>query len=73
VIEPAEFVALAQVLARLARLDRVQNRKVLERLFAAGVRPVAEKKAKGPQTLAGEIIVFTGGLEAMTRPEGNAF
>ena len=46
-----------------------RNRKVLERLFKAGVRPVAEKKAKGPQTLAGETMVFTGGLERMTRPE----
>jgi DNA ligase (NAD+) len=46
-----------------------RNRKVLERLVEAGVRPVAEKKAKGPQTLAGETIVFTGGLERLTRPE----
>lgn len=46
-----------------------RNRKVLDRLFQAGVKPVAEKKAKGPQTLAGETIVFTGGLEAMSRPE----
>jgi DNA ligase (NAD+) len=46
-----------------------RNRKVLERLFKAGVKPVAEKKAKGPQTLAGETIVFTGTLEAMSRPE----
>ncbi len=44
-------------------------RKVLERLFKAGVEPVAEKKTKGPQTLAGEAVVFTGGLETMSRPE----
>jgi DNA ligase (NAD+) len=30
---------------------------------------VAEKKAKGPQTLAGETMVFTGTLESMSRPE----
>jgi DNA ligase (NAD+) len=46
-----------------------RNRKVLERLLKAGVKPVAEKKVKGPQTLAGATIVFTGGLEAMSRPE----
>jgi DNA ligase (NAD+) len=38
-------------------------------LTKAGVKPVVEKKTKGPQTLAGETIVFTGGLERMTRPE----
>jgi DNA ligase (NAD+) len=46
-----------------------RNRKVLERLKAAGVKPVHEKKAKGPQPFAGEIMVFTGSLEAMPRPE----
>jgi DNA ligase (NAD+) len=35
-----------------------RSRKVLERLKAAGVRP-----------LAGEVVVFTGTLEQMTRPE----
>src|SRR5262245_27438439 len=46
-----------------------RNRKVLERLRAAGVRPVLEKRPKGPQPLAGETVVFTGTLERMTRPE----
>ena len=46
-----------------------RNRKVLDRLREAGVRPVVEKKPKGPQPLAGEIVVFTGSLERMTRPE----
>ena len=46
-----------------------RNRKVLERLEEAGVRPVVEKKAKGPQPLAGEVIVFTGALEKLSRPE----
>ena len=46
-----------------------RNRKVLERLRQAGVRPVVEKGTKGPQPLAGEIVVFTGTLERMTRPE----
>jgi DNA ligase (NAD+) len=46
-----------------------RNRRVLDRLKAAGVRPVVEKRAKGRQPLAGETIVFTGTLETMTRPE----
>lgn len=47
----------------------VRNQKVLERLKAAGVKPVHEKRAKGPQTFAGETVVFTGSLEKMSRPE----
>jgi DNA ligase (NAD+) len=46
-----------------------RSRKVLERLKQAGVRPVVEKAPKGPRPLAGEIVVFTGTLERMTRPE----
>jgi DNA ligase (NAD+) len=47
-----------------------RNRRVIERLRQAGVRPAAaEKKARGPQPLKGQIVVFTGGLETMTRPE----
>jgi DNA ligase (NAD+) len=46
-----------------------RNRRVLDRLKQAGVCPVAEKKAKGPQPLAGEIVIFTGTLERLTRPE----
>src|SRR5262245_65547184 len=48
-----------------------RNRKVLERLTEAGVRPIAEKKSKGPQPLAGTVVVFTGSLEALTRPEAS--
>jgi len=46
-----------------------RNRKVLERLKKSGVKPVQAAKPKGPQPLAGETIVFTGGLESMSRPE----
>ena len=46
-----------------------RNRRVLDRLAEAGVKPVAAARAKGPQPLAGEVVVFTGGLEAMSRPE----
>ena len=33
------------------------------------MKPVAEEKAKGPQPLAGEVMVFTGTLETLSRPE----
>jgi DNA ligase (NAD+) len=46
-----------------------QNRKVMARLKDSGVRPVHEKRAKGAQPLAEHTVVFTGSLEAMTRPE----
>ena len=46
-----------------------RNRRVLERLRESGVRPVHEKRALGPQPFAGEIMVFTGSLESMPRPE----
>ncbi len=46
-----------------------RNRKVLERLRETGVRPSAPRRARGPQPLAGEVVVFTGALERMTRPE----
>ncbi len=46
-----------------------RTRKVLDRLFQAGVRPQVPAKPRGPQPLAGEIMVFTGSLETMTRPE----
>lgn len=46
-----------------------RNRDVLDRLRAAGVRPVAEARPTGPRPLDGEIMVFTGGLESMPRPD----
>ena len=46
-----------------------RNRKVLERLEALGVRPVKDTAPRGPQPLAGETVVFTGGLEHLSRPE----
>jgi len=44
-----------------------QNRKVIQKLLAAGVRPAAVSLPKGP--LAGKKFVLTGSLESMTRPE----
>lgn len=46
-----------------------RNRKVIERLLAAGVRPQAEARPTGPRPLDGELVVFTGGLETMPRPD----
>ena len=46
-----------------------RNRKVLDRLLRAGMQPVHEARVKGPQPLAGQVMVFTGGLEGLTRPE----
>jgi DNA ligase (NAD+) len=46
-----------------------RNRQVLGRLERAGVRPVHERKPRGAQPLAGKTVVFTGGLERLTRPE----
>ncbi len=46
-----------------------RNRKVLDRLAKAGVKPVAEARRAGPGPLDGEIVVFTGGLETMPRPD----
>ncbi len=46
-----------------------RNKKVLDRLLKAGVRPVAEERPSGPRVLDGVVIVFTGGLESMPRPD----
>ncbi len=46
-----------------------RNRKVIAELLRLGVRPVAEARPSGPRPLEGEIMVFTGGLESMPRPD----
>jgi DNA ligase (NAD+) len=46
-----------------------RNRKVLDRLLRAGVKPVAEARPEGPRALDGEVVVFTGSLETMPRPD----
>jgi DNA ligase (NAD+) len=50
------------------------NRKLLEKLRRAGVRMQDDAPAEpeGEQTLAGETIVLTGGLESMSRDEAAA-
>jgi len=49
--------------------SNARNRKVLDRLQQAGVKPVREARPKGPQPLANEVVVFTGTLEHLSRPE----
>lgn len=46
-----------------------RNRRVLDRLLKAGVKPVTEVRPAGPRALDGEVVVFTGGLETMPRPD----
>jgi DNA ligase (NAD+) len=46
-----------------------RNRKVLDRLLKAGVRPVTEARPRGPRALDGEVVLFTGSLETMPRPD----
>ena len=46
-----------------------RNRRVLDRLLKAGVQPVVEKRPEGPRALDGQVVVFTGGLETMPRPD----
>ncbi len=49
--------------------SNARNKKVLDRLLKAGVKPVAEARPEGPRVLDGVVIVFTGGLESMPRPD----
>src|SRR5262245_47643361 len=44
-----------------------QNRRVIERLLAAGLEPAEVRAVHGP--LSGKKFVLTGSLESMTRPE----
>ena len=46
-----------------------ENRKVIEKLKAAGVRFEAEKRAASEQPLKGKTFVFTGALSSFTRDE----
>lgn len=51
-----------------------QNRELIEKLRAAGVRMADAAKAAptGPQPLAGKTYVLTGRLESMSRPQAEA-
>ncbi|HET8539694.1 MAG TPA: NAD-dependent DNA ligase LigA [Anaeromyxobacter sp.] len=71
-----ELLAVRDVGPETAREIRTwtqepQNRRVVERLLAAGVRPAAERvDARGP--LAGRTVVLTGALSAMSRDDAKA-
>jgi DNA ligase (NAD+) len=45
------------------------NRKLVKKLYAAGVRPTAEKREIKSQKFAGKSFVFTGALERRSREE----
>ncbi len=46
-----------------------ENRKVIQRLKKAGVKPKSVKKSPAEKTLSGKTFVFTGRLEDFTRDE----
>jgi DNA ligase (NAD+) len=72
----AELLAVRDIGPETAREIRAwtqepQNRRVVERLLAAGVRPAPEEvDARGP--LAGKTVVLTGGLTALSRDDAKA-
>ncbi len=49
-----------------------QNRRVVERLLAAGVQPEPEPQADARGPLAGKTVVLTGGLTGLSRDEAKA-
>jgi DNA ligase (NAD+) len=71
-----ELLAVRDVGPETAREIRAwtqepQNRRFVERLLAAGVRPAAERvDARGP--LAGKTVVLTGALSRMSREDAKA-
>jgi DNA ligase (NAD+) len=71
-----ELLAVRDVGPETAREIRAwtaesQNRRVVERLLAAGVRPAAEQvDARGP--FAGKTVVLTGSMAGMAREDAKA-
>ena len=67
---------IGPVLAASVRswFDEPRNRELVDRLRAAGVRTVGERKVApvGPQPLAGKSFVITGTLAAMSREDAEA-
>lgn len=53
----------------VAFFNQVENRKVLQRLAAAGVQPKQKTGAEKPKTLKKKTFVFTGKLENYTRQQ----
>ncbi len=54
-----------------AWVDEPQNRRVVERLREAGVRPAAEEAPRGG-VFSGKTVVLTGGLAKLSRDEAKA-
>jgi len=54
-----------------AWIEEPQNRRVVERLVAAGVRPPPEEAPRGG-AFAGKTVVLTGSLEGFSRDEAKA-
>jgi DNA ligase (NAD+) len=54
-----------------AWLEEPQNRRVVDRLVAAGVRPAPEEAPRGG-AFAGKTVVLTGGLARLTRDDAKA-
>jgi DNA ligase (NAD+) len=54
-----------------AWIDEPQNRRVVERLVEAGLRPEAEEAQRGG-VFAGKTVVLTGGLSKLSRDEAKA-
>jgi DNA ligase (NAD+) len=71
-----EVPDVGPVVARSLRefLDAPENRRVIEKLRAAGVNPVAEAAPEAPAEgpVAGKRVVFTGKLERMPRGDAEA-
>jgi DNA ligase (NAD+) len=54
-----------------AWIDEPQNRRVVDRLVGAGLRPAAEQAPRGG-AFAGKTVVLTGGLVKLSRDEAKA-
>jgi DNA ligase (NAD+) len=54
-----------------AWIDEPQNRRVVDRLVEAGVRPAPEEAPRGG-TFAGKTVVLTGSLQGFSRDEAKA-
>ncbi len=52
-------------------LKEERNQKMLEKMFAAGVKPQAVEEVK-ESPFKGKVVVFTGALKSMTRDEAKA-
>jgi DNA ligase (NAD+) len=54
-----------------AWIEEPQNRRVVERLVQAGMRPAAEEAQRGG-VFSGKTVVLTGGLSKLSRDEAKA-